>query len=166
MFSLNKLRPVSAELTETGCMLALHYCADHREDPDRKRCKREGLAERGGGGVGGGGANCHQRKESVWLCRQEPHSRARTHTNASCNFFSPQKCLRHPRCAGKHPGGCSGFKGVDSWGKQNTQLGEKCVWMPISCPCNVWQGNQCTTVPFLQQEITLALRQLKKVSIE
>lgn len=69
MFSLNKLRPVSAELTETGCMMALHYCADHREDPDRKRCKREGLAERGGGasggGVGGGGANCHQRKESV-----------------------------------------------------------------------------------------------------
>lgn len=108
------------QLTETGCMVGLHYCADPLGDPDRKRCKREGLAVRGGGGGAGGGVNCHQREGSVWLCRQEPPSRAGTHTNASCNFFSPQKCLRHPRCAGKHPGGRSGFKGVDNnshnWG--------------------------------------------------
>lgn len=64
MLSLKELRPVSAELTETGCMMGLHYCADHPGDPDRKRCRREGLAVRGGGG-GGGGANCHQREGSV-----------------------------------------------------------------------------------------------------
>lgn len=34
--------------------MALHYCADHLGDPDRRRCKREGLAERGGGGEVGG----------------------------------------------------------------------------------------------------------------
>lgn len=55
---------MSAELTETGCVMGLHYCADHPGDPDRKRCRREGLAVRGGGG-GGGGANCHQREGSV-----------------------------------------------------------------------------------------------------
>lgn len=114
MLSLNKFRSPSAEPTDSNCILALHDCADHLEDPDRKRCKREGLAERGGGG-GGGGANCHQRKRNVWLWRQEPPSRAVTHTNTSCNFCSPQKCLCHPGCAGKHPGGRRGRKGEDSW---------------------------------------------------
>lgn len=52
MLGLTELRPVSAELTETGCRMALHYCADHLGDADRKRCRREGPAERGGGGGG------------------------------------------------------------------------------------------------------------------
>lgn len=46
MLSLTELRPVSAELTETGCRMALHYCADHLGDADRKRCRREGPAQR------------------------------------------------------------------------------------------------------------------------
>lgn len=53
MPSLNKFR--SAELTDSNCILVLHDCADHLGDADRKRCKREGLAERGGGAGGGGG---------------------------------------------------------------------------------------------------------------
>lgn len=38
-----------------------------RTDPDRKRCRREGPAVRGGGGGGGagGGGSCHQSEESV-----------------------------------------------------------------------------------------------------
>lgn len=45
MLSLNKPGSVSAELTETGCVTASHYSADHLGDLDRKKCKREGLSE-------------------------------------------------------------------------------------------------------------------------
>lgn len=73
---------------------------------------REGLDGRGGGE---GGARCHQREGSVWLWRKEPFFSPSLLSTAGSyalgNFCSPQKCLRHPVCAGKCPEECVRIKG-------------------------------------------------------
>lgn len=89
MLSLNKLRPVSAELIETGCMMALHYCADHLGDPDRKRWKREGLAERGGGGGAVGRTATRGKGVCDYVGKSLLPEQARTRTHHA--IYSPRK---------------------------------------------------------------------------